>query len=239
MFGVENTVTFALLAFILIIPALRSAYFAPSLSQTESTSGRIPFFDFVRGIAILMVIVAHVMYFQMVVSSGGHETFLVLINNYVRFAIPVFIIASGALLEMPTRDGLGDFYKRKFFRVVLPYLIVSLILIGSFIFSLICNSLPALWYFGGAAFAGRFLFFFVYGMYHRNDFISRNNGRRVGAYPWSAIVIFFLVFTFFYPGFLDNARFFYGVAMFELLLLLSRRLEYLSSIGVRSKVAEL
>jgi surface polysaccharide O-acyltransferase-like enzyme len=102
----------------------------PATTLRKDSQGRILLFDAVRGIAMLGVIVIHVTYFFPVDQYTIPVLYLDTLDTMFRFAIPVFLIASGALLTPPTRTfyGVGRFYREKFLRLGIPYVIVCAVL---------------------------------------------------------------------------------------------------------------
>ena len=96
----------------------------------ELTQERILFFDFVKGVAILAVIVIHIVFFLKAFEDKFSLSFLKWlehINRLARFAIPVFFISSGALLTLKDLkiNTLKKFYLAKFQRIVIPYIFFS------------------------------------------------------------------------------------------------------------------
>lgn len=104
-----------LLTIVLLVPKLRKAYLFPDIPSPKSTAtGRLPFFDFIKGIAIIAVILIHSIYL-FVEKFPDYDTFwLDTINNLSRFAVGFFFIASGALLT-------AGLTKKKLIRIFAPY----------------------------------------------------------------------------------------------------------------------
>ena len=96
---------------------------------------RFEFFDFVKGVAILLVVVFHVFF-----SSRSDYPYPMLASTVVRFMIPVFFLSSGALLWIDNtgKRELKSFYRKKFLRVILPYLPFSAL--ATFVFADFNNS---------------------------------------------------------------------------------------------------
>jgi len=105
-------------------PWLRQRYFGQkNISEQLPIKNRIAFFDFIKGLAILAVIFIHVGYFNVFFPIAQPQLFfLYLTNNIARFAIPIFLICSGILLN-PLTDSrqIKEFYTRKIWRIFLPY----------------------------------------------------------------------------------------------------------------------
>lgn len=107
----------------------------------EKPKARIDFFDFAKGIAILAVIIIHSCYFPLYLTLSHNNfspSFFVIseqINRAMRFAIPVFLISSGALLFLNNlgKESLKNFCFKKAKRIVLPYVLFSAL--GTYIFA--------------------------------------------------------------------------------------------------------
>lgn len=85
--------------------------------------------DFVRNIGILLVILGHVS--GMVLQRGDRIPFfdwLVgdLFNVIARACVPLLFMVSGALL-LPRQESLRDFYRKRFQRVIFPFLFWSVL----------------------------------------------------------------------------------------------------------------
>jgi len=80
--------------------------------------------DFLRAIATIGVIIIHVSSPLVKMSYGRNIPFWWIGNiadSSVRFAVPLFLMLSGATL-LDREYKLGEFYKRRFLRVLLPFL---------------------------------------------------------------------------------------------------------------------
>ncbi len=126
------------LALLLLFPLFRQEYFATNLKEKPKKvriQDRLEFFDLIRGIAILGVILIHVTYFFQLPGAIDHpEQITNAINNVFRFAIPIFLITSGVLLnpeDLQDSQSLWNFYWRKFWRIFLPYLVIGIFLASS------------------------------------------------------------------------------------------------------------
>lgn len=114
---------------ILLVPYFRKIYFCVDCPvNDQKVAGRDLFFDFLKGLAILAVIFIHVAYANNKFTvDGQNNSFVLVMNNLARFAIPFFFICSGILLS-PVNNvkELKDFYARKIWRIFLPYLLCCL-----------------------------------------------------------------------------------------------------------------
>ena len=93
-------------------------------------NSRVYFFDFIKGIAILAVFIGHISFFYRDGLNDNLSNISYLIIKIVRFCIPFFIISSGVLLKLENHNlkNILAFYKRKFFRIIVPYFLFCIIL---------------------------------------------------------------------------------------------------------------
>ena len=103
-------------------------------------------------------------------------------------------------------------------------------------FAMVMQFTPSTWYLYGVPLAFRYLFFFVWGIYIREQLLSGTFTRKVA--PWLIMVFLFFVMYLVFPGQFYNVRPYYGVAMFSLLFVfftsphVTTRLEqYLEKVG--------
>lgn len=93
-------------------------------------SPRVYFFDFIKGVSIIGVILIHVAYFYY--DFDKYETFS-FYQNYIikifRYSVPFFLISSGFLLDLKnfSLKEIFKFYYKKFFRLFIPYLIFCIL----------------------------------------------------------------------------------------------------------------
>ena len=91
---------------------------------TENSSKNIQYFDTLRILATVAVILIHVSSPVMNMNFGRNTEFWligVVLNNFVRFAVPLFLVLSGATL-LTKQYKLIDFYKKRLSRVFIPML---------------------------------------------------------------------------------------------------------------------
>ncbi len=140
------------------IPWLNKAFFSPPESTQEITvrDTRYPFFDVIKGIAIIAVIIIHALYFFLLYQQHNNLTFLLISNNISRFAIPLFLIASGVLLTLKdySYTELKSFYLKKVLRIFVPYFFIALIIgiyqhlpLGELAWGIVSGSLLVPYYF--------------------------------------------------------------------------------------------
>lgn len=91
---------------------------------------RVLFFDFLRCVAAVAVIAIHVLApyrDQMGVIPDSHWLTAVSVNGATRWAVPVFILISGALLLSDRRPfEFGHYVQRRLGKVVVPFIVWSL-----------------------------------------------------------------------------------------------------------------
>lgn len=103
-----------------------------TLSDANTPVHRIVFLDFIRVIACYMVIIVHSCEF-FYVGEGFTMSFTEdsgfwanLIDSSVRSCVPLFVMVSAYLL-LPLKESPGSFFKRRFTRVVIPFIIWSVL----------------------------------------------------------------------------------------------------------------
>lgn len=99
--------------------------------------------DVIRGMCIIGILFLHMTAYFLAPSLAGYNSFKVslLINQFVRFTLPLFLFFSGFGLAIGYRGGqLKEFYTKRLKTVVLPYVVWSLIY---FLFALtVLNKVP-------------------------------------------------------------------------------------------------
>ena len=104
----------------------------PGKPLTRSENGRYAVLDIVRGIAIFAVVLIHVRYLLPVEWYADMDyDVLNAFNAILRFALPIFFIASGVLLTPPALRLVPvlQFYARQFTRIGLPYAFILALLL--------------------------------------------------------------------------------------------------------------
>lgn len=98
-------------------------------SSLSQNSGRIEYFDILRGLAIIMVVLIHSTNYYSI-EPEGNAIGMIIWRNALCFAVPLFITLSGYLLATKdfSKDGsYSAFLKRQIPRVLIPYLIWGLV----------------------------------------------------------------------------------------------------------------
>ena len=93
------------------------------------TNNRIEWLDSLRALAIIAVIIIHISSPIVNVTFGESMNFWWIghiVDSAVRFAVPLFLMISGATL-LTRKYNLKEYYKRRFMRVVLPFLFFMLV----------------------------------------------------------------------------------------------------------------
>src|SRR3990167_6159422 len=87
---------------VVLVPYFRRMFFYNQESHKEPrpTGDRLPVFDFLRGVAIMAVVIIHVAWVYILSNPDRSDIFLFFVNNVSRFAISIFFIVSGALLQI-------------------------------------------------------------------------------------------------------------------------------------------
>ncbi|KKQ80723.1 MAG: hypothetical protein UT02_C0003G0022 [Parcubacteria group bacterium GW2011_GWC2_38_7] len=116
---------------VLVLPSFRQVFFRKVEKKEETkVSERIIFFDILKGISMLAVILIHVTFlYTHTKGLVNNDLFINVVNNISRFAIAFFFICSGILLNpIKNKQELKNFYSRKLIRIILPYFLVSMFL---------------------------------------------------------------------------------------------------------------
>lgn len=96
--------------------------------EPNRSEARIIWLDFLKAIAIFMMIAVHCTDNVTPAERSEHWYNLwgSLYGSLMRPAIPLFVMVTGALL-LPVRENLQDFYRRRIPRIVIPFIIWSII----------------------------------------------------------------------------------------------------------------
>lgn len=88
----------------------------------------------------------------------------------------------------------------------------------AFLISLASFLIPPTWELGGFPMVFQYLFFFVYGIVRKNEILSFSEARNQ-LWKWDTLIGADVAIAFVFPGLFYNARFFYGIAVFWILVL--------------------
>lgn len=98
---------------------------------TKASAERIVFLDYLRAVACFMVILVHCIEpFYLggegtYIASYSDACWVAFVNSFLRVAVPLFVMTSSYLL-MPLTTDAETFYRRRFQRVVIPFIVWSL-----------------------------------------------------------------------------------------------------------------
>ena len=117
---------------------------------------RIFYFDVLRAFAIIAVIICHVSHFFGPLTTPaqiiGELTFI----DIGMAGVPIFLMISGALLLNREHPNLGNFLKRRFARIIYPFIFWTILILGQlyyhgynskFIWGVFIGEPSILWYF--------------------------------------------------------------------------------------------
>lgn len=166
------------------------------------TKERIFYYDFLRAFAIIAVIICHVDIFYGTLSAPWQIIAKLTFHDIGRMGVPIFLMISGALLL--NRDyNLQNFLKRRFTRIIYPYIFWMFVLCTGlicfkssfgFIWSVIIGDFSVGWYFW--TLIGIYLFIPIL-----NSFIRDYGERGLEYFLVIWIVTIFLQMTHHYPLF--------------------------------------
>ncbi len=283
------SITFLILpVLLLVVPSLRKIYFLegkiPGAKKSLPKKKRDLFFDVIKGISILAVILIHVQYvyfeYFFEALSQAESLFFIFISNLGRFAIPIFLVSSGALLSYKKNDTPLRFFRKRTTKILIPFFIVAFLLLiiqqvppskwfieiitgkistpfyfvivliqlyllyplllkmirykwflyFSFVFSLLIYAPYQLGLdifkmgdFTGCFF-GRFLFFFVFGMYTKEYYLSNPKKFTVPEIMfWSSTLFIFLLEVLLSKQILYNVRLLYGMGMLNIFFIFKNK----------------
>ena len=120
------------------------------------TKQRIFYYDVLRAYAIIGVIICHVMHFFGPLNTQFEIISQLTFHNLGRIGVPIFLMISGALLLNREYPNLGDFLKRRFVRIIYPFIfwiiIISLTNLSfhknmNFIWNVVIGNISVTWYF--------------------------------------------------------------------------------------------
>lgn len=100
--------------------------------KNSAQNQRVVFLDYLRVIAFCMVIIVHSSEFFFIdgdsigIRNMSDGFWVSIINSMLRSSVPLFVMASSYLL-LPLKGSSSDFFMRRFSRVVIPFIIWSLL----------------------------------------------------------------------------------------------------------------
>ncbi|WP_290059868.1 acyltransferase [Paraclostridium bifermentans] len=86
-------------------------------------------YDYIRALGVLCIIGIHStdLLLSNVQNHSAQWWFGTLIQLVVRIGLPIFFMISGALILNSSNDNIGEFYKKRFLRILIPLFIYSFI----------------------------------------------------------------------------------------------------------------
>lgn len=100
--------------------------------KTVDQNQRVVFLDYLRVVACFMVIMVHSCEFFFIdgdsigIRSASDGLWVSLIDSALRSSVPLFVMASSYLL-LPLKSNFSDFLKRRFSRILIPFIVWSLL----------------------------------------------------------------------------------------------------------------
>jgi len=91
---------------------------------------RIPWLDWLRVIACFMVMVVHSTEpFYLggegsLIASESNMWWVAFFDSFVRYCVPLFVVASGYLL-LPLHDTTGEFFRKRAVKILIPFIVWS------------------------------------------------------------------------------------------------------------------
>lgn len=94
---------------------------------------RVSYIDFLKGFAIISVILLHVVFYFAFVTENTHPFFLAVVNNLLRYSISFFLICSGVLVAAynHAKIKIWEYWRSKIIRVFIPYIIMTILVTTS------------------------------------------------------------------------------------------------------------
>lgn len=91
---------------------------------------RIFYLDFIRALAIILVVTAHItrLFYRNAPHGSNYMHMVAPVMDWAIMGVPLFLMISGALL-LNRKYGLGDFLKRRYKRILVPFLFWSVVTI--------------------------------------------------------------------------------------------------------------
>ena len=117
---------------------------------------RIFYFDVLRAFAIIGVIICHVEHFFGPLTTPAQIIGEMAFKDVGMVGVPIFLMISGALLLNREYPSLGNFLKRRFARIIYPFIFWTILILGQlyyhgynskFIWGVFIGEPSILWYF--------------------------------------------------------------------------------------------
>ncbi|WP_411169360.1 acyltransferase [Clostridium sp. MB05] len=85
--------------------------------------------DILRVVCSIFIVIIHIIDFYILNYNEIGEIFWTFINifeSFIRFAVPIFFMISGALLIKNFKESAITFYKKRLIKIVVPYILISI-----------------------------------------------------------------------------------------------------------------
>ena len=130
MLEIINLYLLSVISLIYLLFNLKELNNIRKIELSENENSRVYFFDFIKGISIFIVFLSHICYFYIKSNNEILSFFSIYFINAIRFVVPFFVISSGYLLEIKDykKKTIIDFYKKRLFKILIPYFIFCVFL---------------------------------------------------------------------------------------------------------------
>ena len=91
---------------------------------------RIFYYDALRAFAIIAVIICHVDHFFGPLTTPAQIIAKLTFHDIGDIGVPIFLMISGALLLNREYPSLADFLKRRFTRIIYPFIFWIILILG-------------------------------------------------------------------------------------------------------------
>lgn len=105
-----------------------------TFSNKDNTINRIFYFDAIRALAIIFVILSHVAGPFLESNLHAHSNIAIISMSMGRFGVPLFFMISGALLLGREYPSINSFLKKRFLRIIYPFIFWMIIIAIRLIF---------------------------------------------------------------------------------------------------------
>lgn len=124
--------------------------------DTKPKKERIFYYDFLRAFAIIAVIICHVDHFFGPLTGTTQIIAQMTFHDIGRIGVPIFLMISGALLLNREYPDLGQFLKKRFARIIYPFIFWIILILAqltyygynqTFIWNVFIGEPSITWYF--------------------------------------------------------------------------------------------
>ena len=100
------------------------------MNTIEKNTERNLNIEILRVICSVFIVTMHIIDFYILDYNRVGNTFWLYINiieSFIRFAVPIFFMISGALLIKKFNEKPINFYKKRLLKIIVPYILISVI----------------------------------------------------------------------------------------------------------------